>query len=317
MRIHAALLLTASALALAGCKRSPEPAPDAQVDEDRILPVYPIGEAPPSPLAVRLCEAVQTLPAENAARCCGRGTVSKLVTGECVRMLSAALAADAVTVTSEAVDRCAEAMKAAHRDCTWVGGPWKAPVPHACIRIIGGTVKAGAPCRSSLECVGNLRCEGVGPTEGGVCAAPSPNGARCATAVDSLAVYTRQEWVERDKPDCAGRCLRHKCVSAVPVGEVCDSNAACGRGAHCAEGRCEAGATVPAGGTCVDGGCAVGTFCISGRCQPLKEAGQSCSSPFECRAGCVSADGGPSVCAQQCNAPLLPRAPRPGKPRRP
>ncbi len=308
---HLPLLITVAALSFACKQTAPTPA-DSGVDNDQIEPVYPIGEAPPHPLAEELCAAVQTLPAENAAGCCNRGTVSKLVTGECVRMLSAAMAAKAVTLAAADVTSCAAAMKSAHSDCSWVGGPWQAPVPEACKTIIKGTVPAGRSCRSSLECAGDMRCAGVGPTEGGVCAPPSRDGARCGAAVDSLAVYTRQEWIEQAKPECQGRCYRNKCVPAVPIGGECNSNAACGAGAHCAGGKCAAGATIPRGGQCSDGGCELGSYCIDGQCRDLKAAGESCTSAFQCKAGCVSADGAADrTCGMQCGVSLP--TPRPGK----
>jgi len=52
----------------------------------------------------------------------------------------------------------------------------------------------------------------TGPTDFGVCKPPAPNGERCGNGVDTLAAYTRQEAIQKTRPECAGYCSRRKSV---------------------------------------------------------------------------------------------------------
>jgi hypothetical protein len=269
--------------------------------DDEVRPVYPVQAGAPSPLAQRLCEAIQELPAKRRAACC-QGTPGVLLTGECVRMLSAALASGAVKVEAPAVDACVQAMEQAHQGCEWVG-PEMPPTPAACLGLVRGTLAAGAKCRSSLECVEGLSCHGVGPTDPGVCGAPGGTGQLCAISVDALAAYLRQDTLEEAHPDCQGHCFKRQCADPVPLGGACTLEVQCGPGLHCSEGKCAQGELAGLGQPCVHGGCQEGARCVLGVCATPKPAGAACERDVECLGGCVRPDGGKAgTCGQQCGA---------------
>jgi hypothetical protein len=152
--------------------------------------VYPITNDPPDPRAQRLCEALNGVPVDRKAACC-KTKAGFTQTGECTRTLSASLRAGAVTIDDAAIDACSAAMAKQHEGCAWVGTSLQ-KVPQACLGVVRGTRKAKVQCRSSLECEGGLRCQGVGPTDVGVCLPPKPSGFACDTATDPLAGFVRQ-----------------------------------------------------------------------------------------------------------------------------
>ncbi|WP_437951654.1 hypothetical protein WME98_13250 [Sorangium sp. So ce296] len=188
---------------------SPTPPADTPVG-DEISPVYPKAEGAPDPLAARLCEALHALPARRKAACSG-GSPGFHAGAECARALSFALRAKAVTVSTDAVDRCVEAMARSLEGCDW-GAPLTAPVPSACEGLVRGALGEGARCRSSLECVDGLRCDGVGPTDAGICRAPRAAGP-CGLSVDALAAVTRQTRYAEAHPECRGRCAGRACAA--------------------------------------------------------------------------------------------------------
>jgi hypothetical protein len=284
----------------AGSPRSAE----AQVgrEEDEVRPVYPAQGVASVPLAERLCTALHGLPTQRRAECCG-STPLQIVQGECVRMLSAALASKAVKLEPPAVEACAQAMERAHAGCEWVG-PETPPVPAACLGIIGGTLASGAKCRSSLECAEGLRCHGLGPTDVGVCGASAGAGQGCGFSVDPLAVYTRQDTLEEQHPECQGHCFKRRCSDDVAPGGACVIPEQCGPGRHCAGNQCAEGAVAQLGEPCVSGGCAPGARCIQGTCATPKPSGAACERDGECLGGCVRPDGGQKgTCGPRCDAP--------------
>lgn len=292
-----------------GCKcGQPGGAPDAGTTvsaepneraEDEVRPVYPAQVGAPSPLAQRLCAAFQELPARRRAECCG-GSPGMLLTGECVRMLGAALSSGAVKLEASSVDACVQALEQAHQGCDWVG-PQAPPVPSACLGILRGTLASGARCRSALECVEGLRCQGVGPTDTGVCGPPGAPGQLCSLSVDALATYTRQDTLEETHPECQGHCSRRVCTEPVPLGGACVHAGQCAPGLHCASSVCTEGERAALGQPCVSGECQEGSSCLQGVCATLKPTGAACERDEECRGGCVRPDGGRSgTCGPRC-----------------
>ncbi len=273
----------------------------SSTDED-VRPVYPVKAGEPSPLAQRLCAAIQEIPARRRAACCN-GTPGLLLTGECVRMLSAALASGAVKLEAPAVDACVQAMEQAHQGCEWVG-PQTPPIPDTCLGLIHGTLATGARCRSSLECSEGLYCRGVGPTDTGVCSPPGAAGELCSLAVDPLATYTRQDTLDEAHPECQGYCGRRLCADPVAIGGACTTEAQCARGLHCAAGKCAEGELASLGQPCVNGSCEERARCIQGVCTPSKPAGAACEFDGECLGGCIKPDGGRAgTCGPRCDAP--------------
>lgn len=260
--------------------------------------------AAPDPLAQRLCDALHTLPETRMAQCCGRAPSSSLA-GECARTLSGALEAKAVRLDAADVGRCAEVASQALAGCDWVT-PLMPRSPEACRGLVTGEKAVGAPCSSSLECNEGLFCRGGG-SAAGVCASPGGVGAPCGTSEDLLASYVRQTDLEVLHPECAGHCMAGGCAAFLPLGGACSSNRQCAREQHCGAGHCREGAFAASGEACTATSCGPGTFCKEGKCAALKAAGEPCTSPFECKAACVMAEGAKAgTCGMKCgNFPLL------------
>jgi hydrogenase/urease accessory protein HupE len=158
-----------------------------------------------------LCEVFQRLPRRRRAECAGRAPGIDLAS-ECERGLGAALASGALRLDAAATEQCLQQMKQRYQGCAWVDESYRAPLA-ACRRFASGTLAADKPCRSSLECVDGLHCAGVGPLDRGVCAPPKTAGERCELAVDPLAAYVQHD-ADESHPECAGRCLRHRCTNS-------------------------------------------------------------------------------------------------------
>lgn len=256
MRTAPAVTLLGLLLSVGGCKKSPAPssleaaasllgapsavaaAPMASSQENSLRPVYDAKLAP-DPLAQSLCTALYTRPAVRRAECAGSKNPGFLVTPECTRTLTAALAGKAVRLEAAAVERCAIAMEEALRPCDWAKVPFGSPLPEACDGILTGSLALGATCRSSLECSAGLQCFGVGPMDPGRCSRPAPVGTICGAAVDPLVVYARQDSAEVTHPACDGYCAHHRCTPFAKRGEPCAASLQCGPGLRCAEGRCD------------------------------------------------------------------------------
>jgi hypothetical protein len=293
------LALLASLALIISCDRCDEeregkPLASAAQTDDSIQPVYPVNPGEVPALVSRLCRAMHELPRKRRAECC-KTTVGVLLTGECERNLAGAIAGGGVAIEEERVAACEQGIEAMHAECDWIG-PWPALMPSACLGIVRGTRKAGEECRSSLECGGGLRCVGVGPTDPGICGEPPPPGALCGTAVDTLAVYLRQDDVDRRHPACAdGFCDRARCVAYAGDGASCKASVQC-RSGRCVEGKCAAEGIA----ACSGGECAAGLRCISGTCSEPKSIGEPCGDHRECKSACIS-----GKCATQCLSPAL------------
>ncbi len=251
-------------------------------------------------LSQRLCDALQSLPETRKAQCCGTSPSGGLA-GACARELRRSLGDDAVTLDPAAVDRCAAESSRELKGCDWVT-PYLPRVPASCRGIVHGRLEAGARCRSSLECRDGLHCLGSGPTVPGLCAPPSVPGAACGGAPDTLATYARQSDSDTGHPECAGFCLRGRCVGFAPPGGACSSDRHCAPGSHCASRRCVEGPSPALGEPCGGSTCASDLACIDGRCSEAKKAGELCTHPFECQAACLSpAADKPGTCGMKCS----------------
>jgi hypothetical protein len=267
--------------------------------KDEVRPVYPVDAGPPDPLVVRLCTALHDLPEQRRAACCAQG-VGVVVTGECERMLTAAVGSRAASLDAAEVDRCVAAMTKAYEGCDWVG-PFPPETPEQCQGLVHGSLNAGATCRSSLECASGLRCQGVGPTRAGVCGPAREDGQACGTAVDSLAVYTKEQaQLESAHPECTGHCDRLRCAPLVALGGACRTSGQCKDGG-CAAGKCAPHVLGKPGGACPTGECTDGARCVSGQCALRRPEGSACKTDLECRGGCIKGDGGLGVCGKRCD----------------
>jgi hypothetical protein len=290
---------------------------------DDVQPVYPVDpNAPPDPLAQKLCLGLTDMPEKKRAACCNV-TPGIVVTSECTRTLSAALRSKAVELSAAAVDACIAAYEKSLEGCDWVG-PFAAGPPPECRGIVTGVLSFGQQCRSSLECGGVLRCKGVGPTTPGHCTAPNGNGDVCGTTVDALATYVRQNDVDKTHPECAGgRCIKHRCATPARENEECQVTLDCDEGLQCVGA---AGATAPRpakkgkggaapplrkcqkrplpkeGEACPGAVCAGDLGCVMGKCTARKSGGADCMNDFECRGGCIRTEPNkPGKCGPRCD----------------
>jgi hypothetical protein len=267
---------------------------------DAVRSVYPLDAGPPDPLVHELCGALHDLPEQRRSACCDQG-VGVVVTGECERMLTAALNAKAVSLDAGEVDRCADAMRKAYEGCDWVG-PFPPDTPAECEGIVHGSLDSAARCRSSLECVKGLRCQGVGPTTNGVCGPAHADGQACGAAVDTLAVFAKQQsQLESAHAECTGFCDRLRCAPLVPMGGACRSNPQCADGG-CAAGKCAPHVLAKAGEACPTGECTGGARCVVGRCLERRGEGRACKTDLECLGACLKTDGGSGACGKRCSA---------------
>jgi hypothetical protein len=292
------------ALALAACKTKEAAAPQADASaaplakdealrDPSVKPVYP-QDTPPAPIAEKLCAALHEIPVNRRAACCEEKP-GIVLTSECVRNLSGALANKAVSLDEGEVEACRAAIEHAFEGCDWVG-PYNRPPPKACLGIVHGALELKSPCRSSLECKPGLRCLGSGPTDVGQCGPPFPIGRLCNSAVDTLAVYTRQDDYEEAHPACAaGWCDRTRCEELRAEGGACRANPECGPEARCKDGICTKGRVAAAGESCLGGDCGEGLRCVNGKCAKPKPLGAACESDAECNAACVE-----KKCAKSC-----------------
>jgi hypothetical protein len=267
-----------------------------------VKPVYAVDAGVPDPLAIRLCETLDRVPDQRVSECCAAPAsfTSKAVAGQCVRTLTAALSSKAVTLAEADVDRCAEAMTNATTGCDWVtASSGSSPLPSECVGLVHGTLPDKARCRSSLECSGSLRCQGLSAIDVGTCGHPQATGASCALAIDTLATFARQEPIDRAHPECTGYCRVRRCTDAVAVGGACKADAECGRG-RCEKGACTM-APLPAVGQPCSATCAAGARCSNGVCTAAKAEGASCDRDTECRGSCVHDAGGTAgSCTKSC-----------------
>jgi hypothetical protein len=296
----------ASSVASAPASASvPAPASSADPPEERrggdeILPVYPADAGAPDPLAQRYCDAVYLLPARRTAECCdGASVPAAPFAQQCVRTLTYALGHHAAALAPEDVDRCVEALTKATAGCDWVT-PLTAPLPPACLGIVKGALAEKAQCRSSLECASGMRCQGLSTVDFGACAPPKPSGTGCNLAVDMLAVFTRQDGVDRDHPECQGQCARTSCRDAAAIGAACSNDRQCGKN-RCVDAKCSSAPLPAAGEACAGGACAYGARCVKGTCTAPKAEGEACEASTECRGECARGDGGAAgKCQKTC-----------------
>lgn len=282
---------------------SPKPPARAAATESPSL-------AKPDPLAQRLCDALHALPAKRKGECCGAAHTSSLA-GLCGQELTASVRRGAVTIDAAGTAKCAEETARQLEGCGWVT-PLLPQQPQACSGLMHGTLKAGAACHSSLECVDGLYCRGVGPRNTGVCGAPAAPRRRCEIPADNLAAFTGAKGDPRH-PECQGRCVKGLCLPFLAPGAACASSGLCPPGLNCIAGRCQDRPLPKLGEACSGRTvCEAGASCHGGQCKALKNAGEPCAQPFECRAlRCVKAPGARAgTCGEPCAAvPVAPGVP--------
>ena len=245
--------------------------------QDGLGSVYP-ATVTPHPVAMELCDALHVLPAARMAACCGNKPQSSLV-DQCVRVVSASLQSRSVEVDGASVAACRAEMEKSLAGCDWVT-PSLPLAPPACQRLLRGQLAAGAVCRSSLECAGDLHCDGLGATKTGICSPPARLGQGCGSHVDVLATYALQRDLETAHPFCADHCSLaiHKCE---PVPEVV--------------------ALPRAGEGCARTGCGAGLRCREGVCARLAQPGEMCATDLDCAAGgCARGTDGQKMCGTKC-----------------
>ncbi|HKP56662.1 MAG TPA: HupE/UreJ family protein [Polyangiales bacterium] len=161
-----------------------------------------------SPLAAKVCRATQALPRERRAACEG-SQPGPTLEAECTRVLSAALASQALRVEPAAADSCVAALQDRYASCEFTQSASLQP-PAACTGVWQGQLASGARCRSSLECQSGLYCHGAGPINQGTCGAPKAAGARCSLTPDTLGAYLATK--DSDHPECQAGCKQGRCM---------------------------------------------------------------------------------------------------------
>jgi hypothetical protein len=284
--------------------------------ESDVEPVYPIEpNAVAIPLAQKLCETLNEMPEKKRSACCN-ATPGIVVTSECTRMLSAALRHNAVELAESDVGACAAAFDQTLTGCDWVG-PFPPGPPAACLGIIKGKLASGHKCRSSLECTGDLRCLGVGPTTPGKCGPQKAPGDLCGGTTDTLSGYTRQSSdLDKRHPECRSteKCIRHKCTAPVTDGNACQTTSDCAEGLQCLaalggapkgsapQKKCAARPLPKEGEACPGAVCDGELSCIKDKCTARKPTGEACTADFECKGGCLKGDAGPTgKCGPRCD----------------
>jgi hypothetical protein len=271
---------------------------------DGLGTVYP-RDLPPHPLATRLCETLHAVPARRKAECCG-GEPAPYLAKECARVLGATLHMKTADLDEAAVERCTAAVVPSLEGCDWVV-PSPPSAPGACQGLLKGKLASGTVCRSSLECEGQLHCEGVSPTKTGVCTPPGGTGAGCGAHVDVLATYLLDRELDTSHPFCADFCslVTHKCGPQPTAGSACAASVNCAPSQTCVNGRCSAAPMPGEGDPCGAVPCATGLRCTAKVCTPLARAGSACASDADCAmGGCVRAADGGFICGAKCTPSL-------------
>jgi hypothetical protein len=286
---------------------------------DDVQSVYPVDpNAPPDPVAQKLCTGLTEMPEKKRAACCG-ATPGVVVTSECTRTLSAAIRFKAVTLDAARVDACVAAFERTLDGCDWVG-PFPPSPPAECHGLVTGQLNLGQKCRSTLECAGALRCRGVGPTTPGKCTTPANTGEVCGGTVDALATFVRQTDMEKEHPECAaGRCIKHHCGPPAPENGECQVTLDCEEGLQCVVSgptvkrkkndprpppsprKCQRRPLPKEGEACPGGVCAGELGCIMNKCTARKSGGAACTNDFECRGGCLHDGGAAGMCGPRCD----------------
>jgi hypothetical protein len=287
---------------------------------DGAVTVYPIEpNAPPTPLAQKLCAGLIDMPEQKRATCCASapGVVN---TAECTQALSAALRYQAVAIEEADVDKCVAAFDKALDGCDWVGPVAPRP-PLECQNIVKGSFPEGTRCRSSLECASALLCRGLGPGTAGTCALPKLPGELCGGTVDTLASYLRDGSLEKRHPECStAHCSRHRCAIGVGQEGPCQVSQDCAEGLQCLPTapvkkvapkasaapapprKCVRRALPKEGEPCPGGVCAGDLVCVVNKCASRKAGGQDCANDVECRGGCMrSAGASKGKCGPRCD----------------
>jgi hypothetical protein len=191
------------------------------------------------------------------------------------------------------VEACGKAMRAKLEGCDWVtvSEPLAAD---ECQGAFRGVVKKGERCFSSLECAGNLHCEG------NTCRDPAPNGTACGGDVDRLAAVTGQRDTEKAHLQCAEFCNRinHQCEPLPEPGARCVTDGNCAPGQICSDNKCTVGKPPEKGASCKSGGCAAGLVCKKGECRERAKAGEPCDTDFDCSVGACTEN---HVCGMTCS----------------
>jgi hypothetical protein len=301
-----------------GGSAGPDASPEASASEDAkkdagwVIPaaslpqqldhsIYP-EVVPPHPLATRLCSVLHGTPVRRKSECC-KGPVPNYVESECVRLLSASLHTGLVTLDPPDVDRCEAAVTASLTGCDWVTVS-EALAPDACQGILHGTLDEGKVCRSSLDCKGNMHCEGASPTRTGRCSPPAAPGAGCGGSPDALATATGQRDLDKKRPQCGAFCSfkTHRCEPYPEAGTPCLANIGCGPQQICAAGKCSDSAPGKVGDACDKAPCAPDLVCRSGKCIARVGAGDECKNDFDCAVGgCSRRDDGKMRCGMKCS----------------
>ncbi len=309
-----ALVLVLGAVLAVGCKKpavTPAAAVTTSIDAVDDAEVAPVLQdlGPPDLLAVRVCQALHGAPIKRRGACCGVADAHSATEATCVSQLSALVKGRASSINANTLAACEAAQAQTLSGCAWVRALAPAP-PSACSGLITGTLDDGARCRSSLECRAGLRCHGASGLDVGRCGAPRAANALCGSGMDAMGLAVGVADVDRDHPACQGFCRMGRCASIAAAGARCTASIECGATNRCEAGVCKTG-RLARGAACSSQVCDDDDRCISGKCAPFANTGDSCSNDFDCSVGgCVKPKGAQATdlgtCGMRCTVGVMP-----------
>ena len=161
--------------------------------------------------AERLCRALHETPRVRRAEC-EHAKPGIALTASCTEKLSRSVASGAVAMSSEDAAACVAELSRRYDTCDFTK-EHTPPHARACEHVLHGKREADASCRSSLECLPGLFCDGAGPLDAGVCHPPRAEGETCGLSIDPLAGYVPLARAEEHR-ECGGECINYRCRPA-------------------------------------------------------------------------------------------------------
>lgn len=234
---------------------------------------------------------------------------------ECDFVVRDAAAAGRVTFDAQVADKCAQAAEAHAK--SQVGLHFSVPDIDEiaeCKGLVVGKQDEGQPCKTSIECKGELTCiDGHKHRDGTCMKVPTKPGEACDGAFFRMHDLGHKAkcgpGLECDLPDTKNAAP--VCKKAKAAGAACVESDECADNLWCKAGKCDSGPPGDVGAACVDDAddCKDGLFCEkakgqkTGKCAAKKAAGQPCADVFECRGECKKDEGKPAgTCAAVCGS---------------
>ena len=263
-----------------------------------IAPVYeltPNVEA--DPVTKKACDALFDASSRRLTACCKAAPSTNRV---CPLLLGSAVRAGAAALISQEVDACAAEIEKQLEGCDWIG-PHPPALPGACRNLVHGKLTETTRCRSTLECIPGLFCDGAFRGGTGQCKPRRENGVPCKAAIeDDFAELMQQDPEAQSNGPCEGHCEGGFCTAPLSPGTPCSSTSQCDATHHCAKQRCLPSRFAKVDEECT-GECEGGARCIQKKCVLPAGEGAPCDGDMECKGACLKKDGSTKgVCGKSC-----------------